>query len=95
MGTSPFLNAGAAPPLEVLAHQAVEQRRRLLELLSEYEAVKNEVIGVITNASAFGEEHSCVLLAMAKARRAKLEQALVELSQTMSIDQGVAAGFSR
>lgn len=86
MGASPLLSVGPAPPLEALASQAAEQRRRLRELLSEYEAAKNEVIGVIANASALGEEHSRVLLSMARARRAQLEQALVELSRTMSID---------
>ena len=63
-----------------------EEGRRWFELWSEYEATKNEVIGVIENASALGEAHSQALLAMARCRQAQLEQALLEFAQTVMIE---------
>jgi hypothetical protein len=66
---------------------ATEHGRRWLELWSEYEATRNEVIGVIENTSALGEEQARALLTMAKGRRAQAEEALVQFSHTVMNDQ--------
>jgi len=63
-----------------------EQAQRWLELWAEYEATKNEVLGVLENTATFGEAHSRALLVMARERRTRLEQALVELSRTTMTD---------